>query len=143
LVIKTLDPNWIRIRIGILAKMLDPDPYQMNTDPQPWFIELSAPTTLVNYKCRHPTWIRILCECSGNAFAGGDALAGEGAGVLLEQGTVLEEAARHNVRPSPAHAPAKPVILPSPAVLVCQNQRCGTGTVGTVTLWLVEPEPEP
>jgi hypothetical protein len=64
-----------------------------------------------------PTWIGILCECSGNALAGRYALAGEGAGVLLEQGTVLEEAARHNVRPRPAHAPAKPVILPSAAVL--------------------------
>jgi hypothetical protein len=27
-VIRTLDPNWIRI--GIQPKMLDPDPYQMN-----------------------------------------------------------------------------------------------------------------
>ncbi len=33
-----LDPYtyWIRIRIGIQPKMLDPDPYQMNADPQPW-----------------------------------------------------------------------------------------------------------
>ncbi len=30
--IKTLDPDWIRIRIGIQPKMLDPD--QMNADPQ-------------------------------------------------------------------------------------------------------------
>jgi hypothetical protein len=37
LVIKTLDPDWIRIRIGIQPKMLDPDPYQMNTDPKHWF----------------------------------------------------------------------------------------------------------
>jgi hypothetical protein len=41
LVIKTLDPYWIRIRIwiAIQPKMLDPDPdpYKMNTDPQPWF----------------------------------------------------------------------------------------------------------
>jgi hypothetical protein len=38
LVIKTLDLDWIRIRIGIKPKMLDPDPYQyhMSTDPQPW-----------------------------------------------------------------------------------------------------------
>ncbi len=34
-VIKTLIPDWIRIRIGIQPKMLDPDPYQMNTDPVP------------------------------------------------------------------------------------------------------------
>jgi hypothetical protein len=67
------------------------------------------------------TWIRILCECCGNALAGRDALAGEGAGVLLEQRAVLEETARHNVRSRPAHAPAKPVILPSAAVLVCHN----------------------
>jgi len=26
------DPDWIRIRISIQPKMLDPDPYQMNTD---------------------------------------------------------------------------------------------------------------
>jgi hypothetical protein len=39
LVIKTLDPDWIRI--GIYPKMLDPDPYQMNTDPQPWFFLLA------------------------------------------------------------------------------------------------------
>jgi hypothetical protein len=31
----TLDPDWIRIPIGIHPKMLDPDPYQMNTDPKP------------------------------------------------------------------------------------------------------------
>jgi hypothetical protein len=36
LVIKTLDLDWIRIRIGIQLKMLDPDPYQMNTDPKHW-----------------------------------------------------------------------------------------------------------
>ncbi len=35
-VIKTLDPHWIQI--GIHPKMLDPKPYQMNTDPKhcPW-----------------------------------------------------------------------------------------------------------
>ncbi len=35
LVIKSLDPDpyWIRIRIGIQPKMLDPD--EMNADPQP------------------------------------------------------------------------------------------------------------
>ncbi len=37
LVIKTMDPDWIRIRIGIQPKMLDPD--QMHTDPKrcPYF----------------------------------------------------------------------------------------------------------
>ncbi len=34
MVIKTLDPDWIRIRIGIQPKMMDPDPYQLNTDPK-------------------------------------------------------------------------------------------------------------
>jgi hypothetical protein len=36
LVIKALDPDWIRIRIriGVHPKMLDPDPEKMNTDPQ-------------------------------------------------------------------------------------------------------------
>ncbi len=29
------DPYWIRIRIGNQPKMLDPDPYEMNADPQP------------------------------------------------------------------------------------------------------------
>ncbi len=38
LIIKTLNPDWIRIRIGIQPKMLDPDPYQMNADPQPWLL---------------------------------------------------------------------------------------------------------
>ncbi len=37
LVIKTLDPDWIRIRIGVQPKMLDPDLDQMNTDLQPEF----------------------------------------------------------------------------------------------------------
>jgi hypothetical protein len=36
LVIKNLDPDWIRIRIGFQSKMLDPDPYQMNPDPKPF-----------------------------------------------------------------------------------------------------------
>jgi hypothetical protein len=35
LVIKALDPDWIRI--GIQPKMLDPDPEEMNADPQPCF----------------------------------------------------------------------------------------------------------
>jgi hypothetical protein len=37
LVIKALDPDWIRIPIGVHPKMLDPDPdpEKMNTDPQP------------------------------------------------------------------------------------------------------------
>ncbi len=37
LVIKALDPYWIRIRIGIQPKMLDPDPDEMNADSQPCF----------------------------------------------------------------------------------------------------------
>ncbi len=35
LVIKALDPHWIRIRIGSQPKMLDTDPDEMNADPQP------------------------------------------------------------------------------------------------------------
>ncbi len=39
LVIKALDPYWIRIRnrirIGLHHQTLDPDPEKMNTDPQP------------------------------------------------------------------------------------------------------------
>ncbi len=41
MVIKALDPYWIRIRIGIQPKMLeldpDPDADEMNADPQPCF----------------------------------------------------------------------------------------------------------
>ncbi len=35
MVIKALDPDWFRTRIGIQHKMLDPDPDEMNADPQP------------------------------------------------------------------------------------------------------------
>ncbi len=41
MVIKALDPDWIRIRIGIHPKKLDPDPDEMNADPQPWLSCLS------------------------------------------------------------------------------------------------------
>jgi hypothetical protein len=36
LVIKALDPDWIRIRIGLQPQPLDPDPdpEKMNTDPK-------------------------------------------------------------------------------------------------------------
>jgi hypothetical protein len=34
LTIKTLDPQWIRIRICFQPKMLDPDPEFMNPDPK-------------------------------------------------------------------------------------------------------------
>jgi hypothetical protein len=33
-----VDPYWIRIRIGIQPKMLDPDQDEMNADPQPCFL---------------------------------------------------------------------------------------------------------
>ncbi len=33
--IRTPDPDWIRI--SIQPKMLDPDPNQINTDPEHWF----------------------------------------------------------------------------------------------------------
>ncbi len=35
MVIKALDPDWIRIRIGVQPKMPDPD--EMNADPQPCY----------------------------------------------------------------------------------------------------------
>jgi hypothetical protein len=37
LVIKALDPDWIRIRIGLQPQTLDPDPdpEKINTDPKP------------------------------------------------------------------------------------------------------------
>jgi hypothetical protein len=44
---KALDPYWIRIRIVIQHKMLDPDPDEVNANPQPWFIW--APV----YSCTH------------------------------------------------------------------------------------------
>ena len=34
LVIKALDPDWIRIRIGLQPQPLDPDPEKMKTDPK-------------------------------------------------------------------------------------------------------------
>jgi hypothetical protein len=42
LVIKALDPDWIRIRIriGTQSKMLDPD--EMNADPQPCYAGTKA-----------------------------------------------------------------------------------------------------
>jgi hypothetical protein len=39
LVIKALDPDWIQIQIGIQPNMLDPDPDEMNADPQPCYRE--------------------------------------------------------------------------------------------------------
>jgi hypothetical protein len=36
LVIEALDPDWIRIRIGLQPQTMDPDPEKMNTDPTPW-----------------------------------------------------------------------------------------------------------
>ncbi len=41
---KALDPDWIRIQygcIGIQPKMLDPDPDEMNVDPQPCIFQLT------------------------------------------------------------------------------------------------------
>ncbi len=37
-----MDPDWIRIRIGVHPKMLDPDPDEMNADPQPWLTDFAA-----------------------------------------------------------------------------------------------------
>jgi hypothetical protein len=38
MVIKALDPDWIRIRIGLQPQPLDPDPEKMNTDPKHWLL---------------------------------------------------------------------------------------------------------
>jgi hypothetical protein len=40
-----LDPDWIRIRIGIQSQTLDPDPdsQKMNMDPKPWFEDFYVP----------------------------------------------------------------------------------------------------
>jgi hypothetical protein len=46
LVIKALDLDWIRIRIGVHPKMLDPDPGKMNTDPQPWLYQDPDPDSI-------------------------------------------------------------------------------------------------
>jgi hypothetical protein len=42
LVIKTLDTYWIRFRIVIQPKMLDPDPDSVNPDPEHWFTDLRS-----------------------------------------------------------------------------------------------------
>jgi hypothetical protein len=48
LVFKALDPDWIRIRIGVHPKMLDPDPDEMNKDPQPWSYRFGNCRTVTN-----------------------------------------------------------------------------------------------
>jgi hypothetical protein len=65
MVIKALDPYWIRIRIGIQPKMLDPDPDEMNADTQPW--GQAEVCILTDFRCgkgglfRHPgETVRIL-----------------------------------------------------------------------------------
>jgi hypothetical protein len=48
--VKTLDPDWMRIRIEVVVqpKMLDPDPYQMNTDPKHNIYVLQTRTLFVS-----------------------------------------------------------------------------------------------
>jgi hypothetical protein len=41
-----MDPDWIRI--GIQPKMLDPDPYQMKTDPKPCSLAVMDQISLLN-----------------------------------------------------------------------------------------------
>ncbi len=50
LVINALDPDWIQIRIGIQPKMLDPDPGEMNADPQPCLQGAEGVVQVVLYK---------------------------------------------------------------------------------------------
>jgi len=40
----------IRIRIGIQPKMLDPDPDEMNADPQPWCQGHGSVAILLHFK---------------------------------------------------------------------------------------------
>ncbi len=56
--IRNQSGQWIRIRIGIQPKMLDPDPDEMNADPQPWFSYGSGFADL--YVRYYWTGIRIL-----------------------------------------------------------------------------------
>jgi hypothetical protein len=55
---KPLDPDWIRI--GIQPKILDPDPYQMNTDPQLCFWQPVRKGKTVN----HAGFYGLLVLCS-------------------------------------------------------------------------------
>jgi hypothetical protein len=73
LVIKALYPDWIRIRIqiGVQPKILNPDPDEMNADPQPCFILLllysKIPKILMlflslhleNYFCSDTGWMHM------------------------------------------------------------------------------------
>jgi hypothetical protein len=45
--IKTLDPDWIQIRMGIQPKMLDLDPDLMNPDLKHWLLDSQ---TQLNYQ---------------------------------------------------------------------------------------------
>ncbi len=45
--IKTLDPDWIQIRMGIQPQMLDLDPDSMNPDPKHWLLDSQ---TQLNYQ---------------------------------------------------------------------------------------------
>jgi hypothetical protein len=59
LVIKALDPDWIRIRIriGVQPQPLDPDPEKMNTDPKHWDTVL-----WIRIRIILGSWIRIRIE---------------------------------------------------------------------------------
>ncbi len=59
-------PYWIRIRIGIQPNMLDPDPDEMNADPQPCIAVFSTKSALrlptsktekINFKI----WSEVQC----------------------------------------------------------------------------------
>jgi len=58
---KPLDPDWIRIRIGIQPKMLypGPDPYKMNTDPQPWFFTLKTDVDVPTERNKKNNWTSL------------------------------------------------------------------------------------
>jgi hypothetical protein len=74
LVIKALDPFWIRI--GIQPRMLDPDPDEMNADLQPWFLLwlVTLLLLLLFFCCRPALAVALLllspCSCFPPALAG-------------------------------------------------------------------------
>jgi hypothetical protein len=66
LVIKALDPDWIRIRNGIQPKMVDPD--EMNADPQP-------PANVDILCCLHVNVCLLACVCGGQSEEQGEGHA--------------------------------------------------------------------
>ena len=69
LVTKALDLDWIRI--SIQPKMLDPDPDEMNADPQPWFEPLVFRTGTMRRHIPYSFFsIRILLNVTRKPLSG-------------------------------------------------------------------------